>query len=130
VAWKRSVVGVRVAYSAPIGSRDFGNLVEGALGTGSIPSSGQNGTVDLDTDAPVSTFSNAFLRLDAEVSRTWKPRVRGRPTEVTPYLRVINALDQRDGFFYRYSETGSGENGVQQITSVPLVPVFGITWKI
>lgn len=130
VAWKRSVVGVRVAYGAPISSRDFGNLVEGALGPGSIPSGGLNSGADLETDAPVSTVSSAFLRLDAEISRTWTPRVAGRATELTPYLRVINALDQRDGFFYQYSETGSGEGGVQPLATVPLVPVFGVTWKI
>ncbi|WP_420128164.1 TonB-dependent receptor [Longimicrobium sp.] len=130
LGWKGSVVGVRVAYGAPISSRDFGNLVEGALGPGSIPSSELNSGADLDTDAPVSTFSSAFLRLDAEISRTWAPRVAGRATEFTPYLRVINALDQRDGFFYRYTEAGNGENGVQPIATVPLVPVFGVTWKI
>lgn len=130
VAWKRSVVGVRIAYGAPVSSRDFSNLVDGALGTGSIPPSLTNTNVDLDTDAPLSTFSHAFLRLDAEVSRTWTPRVAGRATQVTPYLRVINALDQRDGFFYRYSETGSGEDVVQTLSSVPLVPVFGVSWKI
>jgi hypothetical protein len=130
VAWKRSVVGVRIAYGSPVSSRDFSNLVDGALGTGSIPPSLTNTNVDLDTDAPLSTFSHAFLRLDAEISRTWTPRVAGRATQVTPYLRVINALDQRDGFFYRYSETGSGEDVVQPLTSVPLVPVFGVSWKI
>lgn len=130
VAWKRGVVGVRVAYGAPISSRDPGNLSEGPLGPGSIPASGLNSGADLDTDAPVSTFSSDFLRLDAEISRTWNPRVAGRSTEVTPYLRVINALDQRDGFFYRYSETGSGEGGLQSLGTVPLVPVFGVTWKI
>ena len=45
-------------------------------------------------------------------------------------LRVINALNQRDGFFYRYSETGSGQGALQPLTRVPLVPVFGVTWKI
>ncbi|HEX2211505.1 MAG TPA: hypothetical protein VHG93_27715, partial [Longimicrobium sp.] len=130
VAWKRSVVGLRIAYGSPVSSRDFSNIADGALGTGSIPPSQANSNVDLDTDAPLSTYSDAFLRLDAEISRTWTPRVGGRPTEVTPYLRVINALDQRDGFFYRYSETGSGEGGVQSVPSVPLVPVFGVNWKI
>ncbi|MBW3572307.1 MAG: TonB-dependent receptor, partial [Gemmatimonadetes bacterium] len=129
MAWRRSVVGVRVAYGSPVSSREFGNVAERALGTRSIPASTQNGGADLETDAPLSTFSNAFLRLDAEISRTWNPRVAGRATEVTPYLRVINALDQRDGFFYRYSETGSGEGGVQPLATVPLVPVFGVSWK-
>ncbi|HYR08451.1 MAG TPA: hypothetical protein VEQ60_11800, partial [Longimicrobium sp.] len=130
VAWKRSMVGVRVAYSSPISSRNFGNLVDRGLGNGSIPPSDLGSTVDLETDAPVSPASTTFLRLDAEVSRTWKPRVGGRSTEVTPYLRVINALDQRDGFFYEYSDSGSGARGVQPITTVPLVPVFGVNWKI
>jgi hypothetical protein len=130
VAWKRSVVGVRVAYGAPVTSQALRNEPDGGLGSGSIPSTPQNSGADLDTDAPLSTFSNAFLRVDAEISRTWTPRVGGHVTEVTPYLRVINALDQRDGFFYRYSETGDGEGGVQPLGSVPLVPVFGVSWKI
>jgi hypothetical protein len=130
VAWKRSVLGLRVAYGAPISSRDVENIADGALGPGSIPDSEFNSGADLDTEAPVSTFSSTFLRLDAEISRTWTPRVAGRATELTPYLRVINALDQRDGFFYQYSETGSGQGGVQPLATVPLVPVFGVTWKI
>jgi hypothetical protein len=130
VAWKSSVVGVRVAYGAPISSRDYGNVADGALGPGSIPSTDFSSGADLDTEAPVSTFSSEFLRLDAEISRTWTPRVAGRATEVTPYLRVINALNQRDGFFYRYSETGSGQGALQPLARVPLVPVFGVTWKI
>ncbi|HEX6367812.1 MAG TPA: TonB-dependent receptor [Longimicrobium sp.] len=130
VAWRRSVVGVRIAYGAPVSSRQFSNLADRALGTGSIPASDQNSNVDLDTDAPLSTFSDAFLRIDAEISRTWTPRVGGRSTELTPYLRVINALDQRDGLFYRFSESGGGEGGVLPLSDVPLVPVFGVSWKI
>lgn len=130
VAWRRSHVGVRVAYGSPVSSRDFSNIVDGALGTGSIPASPRNSNVDLDTDAPLATFPKSFLRIDAEISRTWSPRVAGRVTEVTPYFRVINALDQRDPFFYRYSETGTGEGGVQSMAGVPLVPVFGVNWKI
>jgi hypothetical protein len=82
---------------------------------------------DLEADAPVlgSTSRYEYVRLDAQVSRTWAPRLAGRRTELTPYLRVINALDRRDPLFYRY---GNG-NAIEPAATLPLLPVFGIDWK-
>lgn len=67
----------------------------------------------------------AYLRLDAEVSRTWNPNWWGRRREVTPYLRVLNALDRRDALFYR----GSGTATPRPIETLPLLPVFGLTLR-
>jgi hypothetical protein len=132
IAWRRTHFSVRVAYGSrlPVSALRAG-LPPGALDGGSIPRAGQSsgGGVDLDTDAPLNAEPDGFLRLDAEVSRTWNPRVGRVTTQVTPYLRVINALDDRDGLFYRY--LGDGANGeIPGLGDFPIVPVFGVSWKI
>jgi hypothetical protein len=144
--WRRTVVTARFAYGAGLPSTRLTAPSDGISDGGSIPTlEDSNAGVDLDTDAPL-TGINPFLRLDAEVSRTWSPRVGGRRTQVTPYLRLINALESRDGLFYRYLDdepapTGSAPdtsplNGatpatraVRNVTTLPLVPVAGITGK-
>lgn len=142
--WRRTVVSARFAYGAALPSTRLTEPADGINDGGSIPSlENSNAGVDLDTDAPL-TGMNPFLRLDAEVSRTWSPRVGGRRTQVTPYLRLINALESRDGLFYRYLDDSTGNpppssplaggatgaaRAVRDVTTLPLVPVAGITWK-
>lgn len=140
--WRSTVVSARFAYGAALPSTRASANGERALGGGSIPTLENSGSnVDLDTDAPLRRAA-PFLRLDAEVSRTWSPRLAGRRTQVTPYLRVINALENRDGLFYRYLETDDdgdptapsaeptdGVIGSPAIATLPLVPVLGVTWK-
>jgi hypothetical protein len=141
--WRRTVLGVRFAYGAGLPYERV--TPEEALSGGTLPTLENNGSVDLETDAPLRG-SAPFLRLDAEVSRTWSPRFAGRRTQVTPYLRVINALENRDGLFYRYFDDGApsgpsgaagldsysgggGSDALRAVTTLPLVPVLGVTWK-
>jgi hypothetical protein len=135
--FRRTVMGVRLAYGSGLPHTQVTNENSPLPGGGSIPTE-ENGTVDLDTDAPLRGPS-AYLRVDAELSRTWTPRFAGRRTQVTPYLRVINALESRDGLFYRYfdegpnaTQGGGDDENLTRLSSVatmPLVPVFGVTWK-
>jgi hypothetical protein len=140
--WRRTVLGVRFAYGAGLPYTRV-TTPEEALDGGTLPTLENNGSVDLETDAPLSG-DPTFLRLDAEVSRTWSPRFAGRRTQVTPYLRVINALENRDGLFYRYFDDGAGSSpddleggfgnapgsdALRAVTTMPLVPVLGVTWK-
>jgi hypothetical protein len=142
MVWRRTVLGVRFAYGAGLPYSRV-PIAEEALSGGSLPTPESSGNVNLDTDAPLRGDAS-FLRLDAEVSRTWSPRLAGRRTQVTPYLRVINALENRDGLFYRYFENqeegggtsvpdGSldnvGSDAIRSVTTIPLVPVLGVTWK-
>jgi hypothetical protein len=133
VAWRRTSVSVRVAYGSGLPRSRLTGAAERLLGEGSLPASGQNTTpVDLDTDAPLTgKRDDPFLRLDVELARTWSPRLAGRRTLVTPYLRVINALDSRDALFYRYFSGGEQDRGgFEAVGTLPLVPVFGVNWKI
>jgi hypothetical protein len=143
MVWRRTVLGVRFAYGAGLPYERV--TPEEALSGGTLPTLENSGSVDLETDAPLRGDA-PFLRLDAEVSRTWSPRFAGRRTQVTPYLRVINALENRDGLFYRYFADGegadnpntpdrggfggvSGSDALRAVTTLPLVPVLGVTWK-
>lgn len=144
MAWRRTMLGLRFAYGAGLPSSHRFTLPNEALSGGTLPTPEGTGSVDLDTDAPLSGDA-PFLRVDAEVSRTWSPRLAGRRTQVTPYLRVINALESRDGLFYRYFDDGQrtanpnvpsgGSNNppatdaIRAVTTLPLVPVLGVTWK-
>jgi len=68
-----------------------------------------------------------YLRLDAELSRTWTPLLAGRRTELTPYFRVINALDQREPLFYQPGPDGEGSRTA--VGGFPILPVLGVTFR-
>ncbi|MEJ2677951.1 MAG: TonB-dependent receptor [Gemmatimonadota bacterium] len=67
--------------------------------------------------------SATYLRLDAELSRTWSGGGE-RGFQVTPYFRVLNALDRRDALFYRQDG-----QGMHALGSLPLIPVLGLAWR-
>lgn len=83
-------------------------------------------TTDAAEDRPPLTTVAAepYLRVDVGLSRTWNTRWGGRPVQISPYLRVLNALDRRDGLFYR---SDAGEQA-RAVGSLPLLPVFGVAW--
>src|SRR5690606_18050690 len=66
-----------------------------------------------------------YLRIDAQVSHTWITRLREARVEVTPYIRVLNALDRRDALFYRFD----GEGSLQPLGVLPVLPVLGVEWR-
>ena len=130
VVWRRTTVGVRLAYGSGLPYTAL-SMSDRVFTGGSLPTASQGESVDLDTDAPLTGHDpDPFLRLDAEVSRTWSPRFAGRRMQLTPYLRVINALESRDGLFYRYFDAdGDGDDSMEAVATLPVVPVVGVNWK-
>lgn len=127
--WRGTQLGVRAAYGDGIAYTPVG-VEEEVLDPGpSLPATQNGGSVRFDSDAPLRGPSADFVRLDAEVSRTWSPVVGGRRTQVTPYLKVINALESRDALFYRYFAEAEGEGRLVSVATLPVVPVVGITWQ-
>lgn len=79
-------------------------------------------------NAPLlGTPSRPYLRVDLGASGTWTPRLGNRLVEISPYLRLLNTLGQRDALFYR----APGEDGgsFRPLAALPLVPVVGMEWK-
>lgn len=66
-----------------------------------------------------------YLRIDAELERTWNAQVADRAFTVTPYLKVLNALNRRDALFYHFDRESSG---AEPLAGLPLLPVFGVEW--
>jgi hypothetical protein len=67
-----------------------------------------------------------YLRVDAQLRRTWSGRWRNFDFDFTPYVKVINALNRRDAIFYHYNrDMGQAE----PVAGLPIVPIFGLEWK-
>jgi len=67
-----------------------------------------------------------YLRVDAELSRTWTARVRGARVAITPYLKILNALDRRDALFYQLD---GATDELRALAALPLLPVLGVEWR-
>jgi hypothetical protein len=68
-----------------------------------------------------------YLRVDAQVARTWAAEWRGFAFELTPYVKVLNALNRRDGIFYYYDK-GAGSQA-RALAGLPVLPIVGLDWK-
>jgi hypothetical protein len=66
------------------------------------------------------------LRLDAQIARTWRSDWQGHEFRVTPYIKVLNALNRRETLFVKYtSETEQWE----ALAGLPVLPVVGVEWR-
>lgn len=67
-----------------------------------------------------------YIRVDAQLSRSFEGIVRDRSFSFRPYIRVINALNRRDAIFYHYNrDVGRSE----PLADLPIVPILGLEWK-
>lgn len=87
-------------------------------------------TADRSADGPALAGApdGSYLRLDAEVSRTWEARVFGTSGRIRPYVRVLNALDRRDALFYQFD--AGRDLRARSLGAVPLLPIAGIEWSL
>lgn len=77
--------------------------------------------------APLLTTPNRpYLRVDIGASGTWSPRLGQSPMEITPYIRLLNTLGERDALFYRL---GADDGSFDPVMALPVVPVIGLEWK-
>jgi hypothetical protein len=121
---RRGRAEVRVAYGSGLPYSSLGSA------GGSPPSMLSDGGYTLNDVPPQISGSvpQDFLRIDVQVSRALSPRIGGRRTELTPYFRVLNALDRRDALFYRYNPAHAA--AAKPVATLPLVPVLGLEWKL
>ena len=67
-----------------------------------------------------------YIRVDAQVSRTFDSEIGDFAFHWMPYLKVINALNRRDAIFYHYNrDVGQA----QPLADLPIVPIAGMEWK-
>ena len=82
------------------------------------------------TDASpiVGAARGSYLRLDGTVYRTWVFNWSGVPISISPYIRILNALDRRDGLFFQFDP--DEDRTPVSLGAVPLMPLIGVQWGI
>ena len=69
-----------------------------------------------------------YLRVDAQIARTFVTDVRGFAFELTPYFKVLNALDRRDALFYHFDRSQQ-EPQARAVAALPVLPIIGVEWR-
>jgi hypothetical protein len=69
-----------------------------------------------------------YLRLDAQIAHTFITDVRGFAFELTPYFKVLNALDRRDALFYHFDRSQQ-EPQARAVAALPVLPIVGFEWR-
>lgn len=102
----------------------------GSGGGSASPGSGAGAEVpNVSVPTLIRTPRSSYLRVDAEIYRSWSAHVMDTPVRIRPYVRVLNALDRSDALFYRYVRD---EDLVERrsLGVVPLLPVVGLEWSV
>jgi hypothetical protein len=66
-----------------------------------------------------------YIRVDAQIARSWAAHWGDFAFQVTPYLKVINALNRRDAIFYHYNRDASR---AEPLAGLPIMPIIGAEW--
>ncbi len=72
----------------------------------------------------VGGLDEEFLRIDVELHALWETEWGGRPWQVRPYVRVLNALDRRDALFFTFQPWRP--ESVRPLAERPFLPLFGV----
>lgn len=90
---------------------------------------GPTPTSDLGDATPwAGAARGTYLRLDGTIYRTWILNVKGMPISISPYLRILNALDRRDGLFFQFDP--EEDRRPVSLGAVPLIPLIGVRWGL
>lgn len=105
-----------------------------AVPRGDVPAPSVNGVGTslsaVDDAAPPPNPSgpeDPYLRVDAELARTFVGQLFGAPFELTPYVRILNALDRRDAIFYQFDR--GQDNQPRALATLPVLPIVGLSWR-
>jgi hypothetical protein len=132
------VFDVRMSYGAglpytavpepPIATPGFSMMSAAGSVSGASPKpAGSGAGAGPNPDVPVATEpSEPFIRLDAQLSRSFGWTWWQTDFLMTPYLKVINALNRRDAIFYHY-DRAAGQS--QPLADLPVIPIVGVEWR-
>ncbi len=68
----------------------------------------------------------SFFRIDARIYGMLKSSLRGRNFELRPYVKVLNALDDRDALFYLAQFS---EDRARPLAELSFLPIVGLEWR-
>jgi hypothetical protein len=123
----QGVVDLRVAYGAGLPYTAIPEPETPVFATG-------NRGLPPSLDGPIDELavpgrpSESYLRVDLQVARTFVTDVRGFAFELTPYFKLLNALDRRDALFYHFDRSEENPE-TRPLAPLPVLPILGLTWK-
>ena len=68
------------------------------------------------------------MRIDLQVSRKFAADLSGFSFNVTPYFKLLNALDRRDAMFYHFDRNAENPEA-RPLAPLPVLPILGFEWK-
>ncbi|MEX2527476.1 MAG: TonB-dependent receptor [Gemmatimonadota bacterium] len=126
----RGVLGVEVSYGSGLPYTSipvFADHAETLGGTRTLSGTPPGMDAARTGDFPFPTgLEQSFLRVDAELSGRIVREWRGRPMVLRPYLRVLNALDRRDGLFHYFEAWRDPD--ARSVAHQPILPLLGVEW--
>lgn len=83
-----------------------------------------------DDDVPLTPRApdEPYLRVDLQFARTFITDLRGFAFELTPYFKVLNALDRRDALFYHFDRNAEAPDA-RPLAPLPVLPIVGLEWR-
>jgi hypothetical protein len=84
-------------------------------------------TAGMDAPPITTTPTDPYFRVDAEVAHTFATQWWSFAFEITPYVRIINALARRDALFYHFDRGTDTEP--RALATLPVLPVVGMEWR-
>jgi hypothetical protein len=124
--WNQSRVDVRFAYGAGL---PYTAIPEPETPPVFAVSPGTTGP-DITLDEPTLPIApnEPYFRIDVQVARTFVADVRGFAFELTPYIKVLNALDRRDALFYHFDRNAQSPDA-RPLAPLPILPILGLEWR-
>jgi hypothetical protein len=80
------------------------------------------------TRSALTSPSSSLIRVDARIARTWSFDRGKRRIALTPYLKLLNALDRRDALFY-YDDDDNPQTSGKPLAALPFMPLVGLEWR-
>jgi hypothetical protein len=117
---------VRVSYGAglPFTAIPEPEATAPVFGLRTIPGSSPEEVPRADPIPP----DEHYLRVDAQLARTFITEVRGFAFELTPYFKLLNALDRRDALFYHFDRSQQDPHA-RAVAALPVLPILGLEWR-
>jgi hypothetical protein len=126
----RSVFDIRVSYGAGLPFTAIPEPQVGAPPAFSLMVDGSGPSVRqvASPEVPVvpTEPQEPYIRVDAQVARTFAGRWGDFQFELTPYIKVLNALNRRDAIFYHF-DRGTGR--AEPLAGLPIMPIVGAEWR-
>jgi hypothetical protein len=128
--WNQGRVDIRVAYGAGLPYTAIPEPETPPVFAVLARADGPDIPTTLDDQVPALPKAPAepYFRLDVQVARTFVTDVRGFAFELTPYFKLLNALDRRDALFYHFDRNAQSPDA-RPLAPLPILPILGLEWR-